>query len=227
MEKDDYINNLENVIKQMLRPIKDIPFKLVIEAMSGKKILPFNIKISHNKKLLNILINAATEAGKEINKNGIFRPRANEVGYAIEPFIKQALSGLGLSADTPTTNSGKKKSTGYPDILFWYNKNPYYLECKTYNKENIDTTFRSFYFSPSDDFKITHNAPHLLLSYEIFVAGEQGNDHIYKCAGFKIISLENLSVDVKYEFNADNKRLYSTEETVLILAERKIQEGLK
>jgi len=48
------------------------------------------------------------------------------------------------------------------------------------------------------------------------VDGRTGNKNIYKCKSWKIVTLENLKCDVKYEFNSDNKRLYAAE---LILAE--------
>jgi len=38
MNNSDYTKKLENVIKQMLQPLKNIPFNLVIEAMTGKKL---------------------------------------------------------------------------------------------------------------------------------------------------------------------------------------------
>ena len=103
-----------------------------------------------------------------------------------------------------------------------YNNKPYYLECKTYNIENIKTTQRSFYFSPSDEFKVIYDAPHFLLSFEIYVAGERGRNHIYKCKHYKILSLESLSLDVKYEFNSDNQRMYSGKNGAVILDEGEI-----
>jgi len=145
------------------------------------------------------------------------------VGNDIEPYIKNALNSLKLNADVPTGPSGNKKSTGYPDILFWFNKNPYYLECKTYNIENVETTQRSFYFSPSDEFKVIYDAPHFLLSFEIYVSGESGRNHIYKCKHYKILSLNALSLDVKYEFNSDNKRMYSGKDGTIILDEGEIR----
>lgn len=42
---------------------------------------------------------------------------------------------------------------------------------------------------------------------------------IYKCKHYKILSLETLSLDVKYEFNSDNKRMYSGECGTIILDE--------
>lgn len=223
MADKDYIVRLENVIKQMLTPLKDIPFNLVIESMTGKKVISFDFKNSEHKDVLGLLKQAALQAGKAINKTGILRPRPNEVGNDIEPFVKKALTDLNLNADVPTVPSGNKKSTGYPDILFWFNSVPYYLECKTYNAENIATTQRSFYFSPSDEFKVIYDAPHFLMSFEIYVAGEAGRNHIYKSKHYKILSLESLSLDVKYEFNSDNKRMYSGECGTIILDEGEIE----
>ena len=39
--KNNYTEQLEHVIKQMLKPLKDIPLNLVIEALCDKKITPF------------------------------------------------------------------------------------------------------------------------------------------------------------------------------------------
>lgn len=219
MNEIDYTKRLENVIKQMLNPLKDIPFNLVIETMTGKKVLSFDFKKDENKEILKLLCMSAEYAGKEINKNGILRTRPNEVGNDIEPFIKKALNKFGLISETPFGKSGKKKSTGYPDVLFKYNSIPYYLECKTYNIENISTTQRSFYFSPSDEFKVMYDTIHFLVSFEIYVAGERKKNHVYKCNHYKILSIEKLSLDVKYEFNSDNKRMYSGENGCVILAE--------
>jgi len=218
----DYVVRLENVIKQMLIPLRGIPFNLVIESMTGKKVISFDFKNSEHKELLSLLKQAALQAGKAINKSGILRPRPNEVGNDIEQFIRKALNTLNLNADVPTGPSGSKKTTGYPDILFWFNEKPYYLECKTYNEKNIATTQRSFYFSPSDEFKVIYDAPHFLMSFEIYVAGESDRDHIYKCKHYKILSLESLSLDVKYEFNSDNKRMYSGKFGTIILDEGEI-----
>jgi len=222
-DNQDYIKKLENVIKQMLQPLKNIPFNLVIESITGKKVISFDHNNEEHKQVLELLKKAALNAGKEINKYGILRSRPNEVGNDIENYVRNALNSVGLKADVPVGPSGHKKATGYPDILFWYNGNPYYLECKTYNIENIETTQRSFYFSPSDEFKVIYDTTHFLLSYQIYVEGEKGNKHIYKCKHYKILSIQSLSLDVKYEFNSDNKRMYSGKDGTTILAEDKIE----
>lgn len=223
MDSNKYTIKLENVIKQMLRPLKNVPFNIVIETMTGKKVLSFDFTKSDHQKVLALLKQSALNAGREINKTGILRTRPNEVGNDIEPYTRSALNSLGLNASIPTGPSGNKKAMGYPDILFWFNETPYYLECKTYNIENVRTSQRSFYFSPSDEFKVIYNAPHFMLSFEIYVAGENGKKHIYKCNHYKILSIETLSLDVKYEFNSDNKRMYSGRNGTVILAEGAIE----
>lgn len=101
MGDENYVRKLENVIKQMLQPLKDIPFNLVIEAMTGKKVISFDFSNQDHKEVLELLKKAAINAGKEINKTGILRPRPNEVGNDIEPYVRRALNDLGLNADIP------------------------------------------------------------------------------------------------------------------------------
>jgi len=215
--KDAHIKQLEDVIKQMLRPLKNIPFSVVIEALSNCKVIPFNADDEKDQAVLQTLVKVAIQAGNMINRYGIHRQRANEVGNDIEPYVKKELRNNGYNADIPKTSSGKRKATGYPDIQFSDEFGRInYLECKTYNIENVATTQRSFYFSPSDDFKICHDAHHFIISYEVYVDGRDGDKNIYKCNSWKVLSIEDLSVDVKYEFNSDNVRLYSSE---LVLAE--------
>ena len=83
-----------------------------------------------------------------------------------------------------------------------------YLECKTFNKDNINTTQRSFYLSPSKNFKIAHDAHHLVISYETYIDRTERNNYVFKSNSWKILSIRDLEVDVKYEFNSDNKKLY-------------------
>lgn len=211
---------LQGIIAQMLKPLKDLPLGIVIEALSGYKVIPFDPHDKKDKELLMKLQKVALLTGKKVNEKGIHRPRPNEVGNDIEPYVKDALQEVGYKTDTPTTKSGKKKSTGYPDIIFWDSHNRVsYIECKTYNISNVDTTQRSFYLSPSDDFKVTHESRHFGLCFEIIVKGSTGNNHKYMCKSWKLINLEKLELDVKYEFNSDNQRMYDKR---LILAEGNI-----
>jgi hypothetical protein len=67
---DKYIENLEAVIKQMLTPLKGIPFKLVIESICNHTILPYEPSNPEDLKLLKNLCKVAEIAGKNINEVG-------------------------------------------------------------------------------------------------------------------------------------------------------------
>ena len=202
----------------MLQPLKGISLGIVIEGLSGKNVIPFENNNVIENIVLDNLIKVADIVLQNVNLVGIKRTRPNEVGNDIEPYVKKALNQIGYKADTPLTQNGNKKSTGYPDIEFLDDfKTSHYLECKTFNIENIDTTQRSFYLSPSVDFKVTKDSHHFGISFEVYTDSEEGRYHIYKIKGWKILDLSELELDVKYEFNSDNKRLYNQK---LILAQK-------
>jgi len=204
---EDYVRRLENCVKQMLKPLKGVPFNLVIEQLSGHRVLPFGDSTLYDRRLLKVMREAVILAGTTINRKGILSRRANEVGNYIEPFVKNAMNQHGLKADVPRCQSGKRKASGYPDIEFIFEDRVHYAECKTYNARNFATTQRSFYFSPSKDFKVTCDAHHFLFSYEVYEA-KSGPKNLYRCRHWRILSLGKLAVDVKFEFNSDNIRLY-------------------
>lgn len=105
----------------------------------------------------------------------------------------------------------KANSAGYPDREFTDNKRVVYLEVKSFAKtDKPKSTLRSFYLSPSDDFKVNKDALHLLIAFEVIKEKDS-----YFVSGWKIVTVDKLLVDVKYEFNSDNKRLYE-EHAILI-----------
>ncbi len=119
-DEEKYIKGLENVIRQMLTPIRNIPFDIVIRAMTGFKVIVFDKNKKEDKKLLQNLSKAAKIAAQKVAKTGgIKRPRPNEVGNDLEPFIEIALKEVGYAdAGKPRGKSGKGKSAGYPDREF-------------------------------------------------------------------------------------------------------------
>ena len=42
MANDEYVKKLEQIIKQMIKPLKGIPFNLVIESLYGCRVIPYN-----------------------------------------------------------------------------------------------------------------------------------------------------------------------------------------
>jgi len=210
-ECEEYIKQLETIISKFLEPLKGIPYRIAIKALTGCKVLHFDLSKKNNKELLELLKSAAQMAGDEAYKKGIFTTRPNEAGNHIEPFVISALNKVGLKANKPTTKSGKKKVAGYPDIeITDKHGKVVYLDCKTYSAKTKKQSFRSFYFSPSKDPKITKNAFHMLLSFEL-TKEKRGDKTVYVPISWQLYTLEKLKVQVKHEFNASNRDLYKEE----------------
>ena len=181
MNTKEYIQQLEETLSKFLTPLKDIPFSIAVKAISRHKVLAFQKNEEKDKKLLELLTAAMSEATKTAYKIGIQSARANEVGNHIEPFVKEAINKVGLQADTPKNSKGKKQATGYPDIFIEDSfGRPTYLECKTYNAKSIGTSFIAlgFLFSTFGLFKskeifnlrksnpkIIFDARHLMVSF--------------------------------------------------------------
>jgi len=225
-----YVEQLERVIRQMLQPLKNVPFNLVIKALSGHEVISFDPNDDYDARLLEKLRQVAQAAGRRMNQGGVRSRRPNEVGNYIEPYIRAAFNELGIEADIPETQRGRRKAAGYPDIIFYFEGRPNYLECKTYNARNTKTTQRSFFLSPPaerKDFKVSRDAHHLLLSYETVRIAPQDEQGMatYKFSNWKLLALDNLLLDVKYEFNSDNARLYGLEGGARLLAEEALDTG--
>lgn len=204
------MEHLENVLAQMLRPVRGVPFSVVVKSMSDHAAIAVNPSDVRDKDLIAALVKAAKIAGAETRTKPILRPRPNEVGNDVEPYVMRGVQAAGLKCERPKTKSGQLKATGYPDILVYdATGRPTYLECKIYGEASANTSMRSFYLSPSDDFKVTLEARHLLIAFEMEATPTGGRDSEYRAKAFKLIDLHDLDCDVKYEFNSDNRRLYA------------------
>ncbi len=210
MDDKKKIAQLQAVVKQMLTPVKGVPLSLVVEAFTGATILPFDINNENDRALRDLLERAARQVFVDLRNSPIRERRPNEVGNRIEGYVKNALISVGFKVQTPKGKSGKAKSTGYPDLMIIEDDSrSTYVECKTFNRTNLDTTLRAFYLSPSDDFKASEDARHLLFAFEMIRITNDENYGIYIAKSAKLLSLEDLTCDVKFEFQSDNRRMYS------------------
>ena len=194
---------LEETLAQFIQPMKNIPFEVVIRGLYGTTVEKFDQETENNQEILDQIAEAMRKACRAVQASPIERPRPNEVGNDIEPFVIKALCAETLNAFPPRTKAGKGKSTGYPDIKIETANLPIYLEVKTFAASNYSTTQRSFYLSPTDDPKVTDNAYHLLVGFEIV-----RNGNSFTPVAFEIVDLYGLDCDMKFESNSDNKRLY-------------------
>ncbi len=206
-----------SALSELVKPAKKIPFKDVILATTSHRLLDFDTNNPAHVALHKRISAAAAAAADTARTNGLFAIRANEAGNHIEPFVKTALREAGLNARTPVTADGDAQTVGYPDIEILGDV-PCYLELKTYNASTVNTTQRSFYYSPSANPKVTHDALHLLLAYELEKTMRDGKT-AFVPVHWKLITLQDLEVDLKFEFNQSNRGLYGKESGKALLGE--------
>lgn len=212
---------LTSTLAELTKPAKQIPFKEVIEATTHHRILDFDTNNPAHVELRQKILRAATLAGERARKEGLDAARANEAGNHIEPFVRTALREAGLEARVPVNTAGDAQATGYPDIEIT-GPIPAYLELKTYNATTANTTQRTFYYSPSEKPKVTRDALHLLLAFQLEKIERDGKT-VFAPVHWKLITLENLQVDLKFEFNQSNRGLYGTNVVKAVLGESALE----
>lgn len=192
---------------------KQIPFKQVIAATTQFQVLDFDTNNPAHAELLKTILRAAALAGKRAAADGIEASRANEAGNLIEPYVRAALNDVGLRARVPVNAAGSAQEAGYPDLEI-IGRAPCYLELKTYNASAANTTQRTFYYSPSAHPKITRDALHLLLAYQLEKISRDGKV-VFVPVHWKLITLQDLVVDLKLEYNQSNRALYGSSKASL------------
>jgi len=210
MDSEERVAFLEAAMARMLEPMKGVPFSIIIRVLTGNEVIPFDEKKSGDAELLRLIDKAASLVCESLESNPIIRPRPNEVGNDMEPYVIDAFQAVGLDCERPQTKDGKGKTTGYPDILITNSSEvPTYVECKVYSEDSKDTTFRAFYLSPSNQPKVTCDARHLVLGFQHSSEpiGDEGSK-AYKVVGYTLVDIRDLLCDMKYEFNASNRNLY-------------------
>lgn len=204
-------------LTELAKPAKKIPFKEVILATTHHRVFDFDTNNPAHVVLHKRISAAANAAAIKARTEGLFAVRANEAGNHMEPFVRAALKEAGLSARVPVTTSGEAQAVGYPDVEI-LGEPPCYLELKTYSATTVNTTQRSFYYSPSENPKVTHDALHLLLAYELEKT-QRDDKTAFIPTHWKLITLQDLEVDLKFEFNQSNRGLYGKEAGKALLGE--------
>ena len=206
-------NALEKSLADLTKPEKRLPFKTVIHATTGHRVLDLYTNNPAHAGLRQKILKAAALAGERARRDGLATARPNEAGNHIEPYVRAALKDAGLDARLPVNAAGRAQATGYPDIEIT-GTTPCYLELKTYNATTANTTQRSFYYSPSVTPKVTHDAVHLLLAFEL-EKQTRDDQTVFVPVHWKLLTLQELEVDLKFEFNQSNRGLYGNGRAVV------------
>lgn len=219
--RDRQLEQLREAAKIFLKPMERLPFPVVIEAMTGKQVLPI-LDRAVDTALLDKLAEACITvvAGSRRKKFGANRP--NDVSTQVEGKLETALEARGIKVQRPKADQGRSPG-GYPDRLIWHAGEPTYLEVKVSREQNIvQGSARNFFYQPTANSKIRHDARHLLVGFAIRETSEKQ----WILTGWKVVDLWHLRVKLKPEYNADNLEIYR-DEAILIEGDERTVTGRK
>lgn len=215
-EKDGATEQLISRLLEDKDGFRDIPFPVVVQAASGKRVLPVDPTEAAQRELLTKIGGAATEVVRRMNATNSAaqrQRRINEVSTHFEDELKRALNAVpGFACDYPRTGEGKLQRAGYPDLRLEDKQTGriVYLDPKLYEAGSRTSSFRTFYFEPkADTGKVHDDAIHLLVGFE-----HTGTAGAWKFTHWELVDLSKLRVRLKAEFQGSNRDLYRDEAIV-------------
>ena len=195
------------------RDLKGIPFSEVLAATTGKKILPVNSDVLWLKRLAAVLdrtLAAMNDTAHPIHSVG----RINEASRFIEDqLMAECNKEPGWSCGIPRTSAGEEQRSGYPDLrLVLDDQSVVYLDPKLFARGSKTSTLRTFYYEPkSATSKVQDDARHLLVGVQ-HNGGEGGQIRFEE---WDLVDVSKIKVQLKPEFQASNKDMYSSD-TILL-----------
>ncbi len=194
---------LENLSK------REFDFPLVIEAVSGKKVLPLEGRES-GERISGAIANVMGEVMLAMNSDDSPARGLRRINEASSFFEERLLEGLdrleGIRCEIPRTRAGVAQRSGYPDLKITDEATGeiYYLDPKLMEQGSVTSSLRTFYFEPKDEtLKVTGDATHLLIGIEHDgVAGK------WRFLNYRLMDLSGLKVRLKAEFQASNREVY-------------------
>ncbi len=217
---DEKPNPVQTLIPWLLDEadsFKGIRFADVIAATSGKRVLPIDPKDAEDQRILAQIGIALDEVLAIMNapesKTRSVK-RVNEMSSHFENALLPKLNAIpGFACTLPTTTSGQKQRSGYPDLrlLDEASGRIFYLDPKLYAKGSRSSSFRTFYFEPKRATnKVNDDAHHLIVGIE----HERDAAGVVKFARWELIDLAEFRVKLKAEFEGSNADLYRPEAVV-------------
>ncbi len=200
---------------------RDIPFSEVIEASTGKRVLPIDPNDPVDARILGEIGRALDLTLARFNRPDSpanAEERINEVSSHFEESLRELLDRApGFSCDYPRTREGHLQRSGYPDlrIVFEEADRVIYFDPKLVERGTLDSSLRTFYFTPRGETgKVLEDAHHLLVGIE-----HDGNTGNWEYLRWHLVDLARFRVRLKAEFQASNREIY-TPELVISVGDR-------
>jgi len=202
---------LKDAAKIFLKPMERLPFPVVVEAMTGHRVIPYIEE--DDGDLIAALSAACVKTVNDSEQTPVAANRPNDVSAKVETMLQNNLTEAGITAERPMPQGRQRAAAqGYPDLLLWAAGRPTYLEVKVSRVENISKgSARNFFYQPTQNSKVARDVRHLLCGFSI----EEDSEKMWVLREWTITDLWFLRVKLKPEYNADNLEIYRREAVIL------------
>ncbi len=192
---------------------KDVDFATLIETSTGNRVLPLNPEEPVDAEIINGIDRAVAEVVATLNLPGSpthEQSRINEVSSYFEDGLLEVLDRAPeFECGHPRTAEGNLQRSGYPDLFVRHRESGrvIYLDPKLVAEGSLESSLRTFYFTPRKETnKVLEDAHHLLVGIE-----HDGNTGEWKYLRWHLVDLTRFKVTLKAEFQASNRDLYIPE----------------
>ena len=212
--------DVKPLVKQLME-VRDelvaVPFGDVVNANTGRKLLPLNRQSATDRRLVEQISGALRRVMKSVadpDHAAHKQRRINEVSKFFEEAMLQELSSVdGFTCEYPRTAEGRVQRSGYPDLHMVDEESGrvVYLDPKLFQSKSRNSSLRTFYFTPKvETNKILDDAHHLLVGF----SHEGKVDGIWKFTGWELVDLAGFKVRLKAEFQGSNRDIYQDENII-------------
>lgn len=192
---------------------REVPFSSLVEVSTGRIVVPLNPEEPIDGEILFGIEAALGRVLARFNQPDSVthrETRINEVSAYFETALLEEIDREPeLECAYPRTAAGLLQRAGYPDLMIRHRDSGRvaYLDPKLVQEGSMDSSLRTFYFTPRvETGKILHDAHHLLVGIE-----HDGNTGKWRYLRWHLVDLHGFKVHLKAEFQASNSDLYRPE----------------
>lgn len=213
IEREPSVSALVTTVLNGGGSFRDVPFAELIEASTGKQVLPMSPDDPVDGEILSIIDEAMGKVLLRFNRDDsetYAASRINEVSAFFENALIEELDRAPeFECNHPRTTAGNLQRAGYPDLMIRHRESGrvVYLDPKLVQEGSMNSSLRTFYFTPQTETnKVLHDANHLLVGIE-----HDGNTGKWRYLRWHLVDLSRFKVRLKAEFQASNEDLYRPE----------------
>ncbi|MDP4791930.1 MAG: hypothetical protein NWQ35_14720 [Verrucomicrobiales bacterium] len=213
IEREPSVSALVTTVLNGGGTFRDVPFAELIEASTGKQVLPMSPDDPVDGEILSIIDEAMGRVLLRFNRDDsetYAASRINEVSAFFENALIEELDRAPeFECNHPRTTAGNLQRAGYPDLMIRHRESGrvVYLDPKLVQEGSMNSSLRTFYFTPQTETnKVLHDANHLLVGIE-----HDGNTGKWRYLRWHLVDLSGFKVRLKAEFQASNEDLYRPE----------------